>query len=336
MKKFVIASHGKMAKGIKSTLELFVGTEIDVTYMSAYMEDEPAIEEQISEFFSGLESVDQAVIFTDLFGGSVNQKLTLAAADRKNVFLIAGFNLPLIIEIIFGAEVYTKENLEGFITGARQAMQLVENLSTVDQEEGNQLATEDREAQAANGESIKNSSGMKAVQTENVPTLSHTELAPLETTLRVDERLIHGQIAMVWSRALNLHGIIVANDEVAADQTQQMALKMAVPSGVKVLIRSVDNVAEILQDPRIHQTRVLVLVKTVTDALRLAEKVPNLKYLNIGNVGKLVTEEKQTLTQFVMLSAKEMASLKKLAILYPEAALQNLPSDKKVLATEFL
>lgn len=67
MKKFVIASHGKMAKGIKSTLELFVGTEIDVTYMSAYMEDEPAIEEQISEFISRLESGDQAVIFTDLF-----------------------------------------------------------------------------------------------------------------------------------------------------------------------------------------------------------------------------------------------------------------------------
>lgn len=69
--------------------------------------------------------------------------------------------------------------------------------------------------------------------------------------LRVDERLIHGQIAMVWSRELTLDGIVVANDATAQNETQQMALKMAVPSGIKVIIKSTDDAIKLLQDPRL-------------------------------------------------------------------------------------
>lgn len=155
-------------------------------------------------------------------------------------------------------------------------------------------------------------------------------------TLRVDERLIHGQIAMVWSRELNIDGIVVANDETAANETQQMALKMAVPAGIKVIIKSVDGAIELLKDPRAGKMKLLVLVRTVSDAVKLAEQLPDIAYVNIGNVGKSVQEQKTTLTQFVMLTDQELASLKELVALYPETALQNLPSDKKELAKTFI
>lgn len=141
---------------------------------------------------------------------------------------------------------------------------------------------------------------------------------------------------MVWSKELSLQGIIVANDEVANNETQQMALKMAVPSGIKVLIRSVDDVANILNDPRASGKRILVLVRTVGDALRLAEKVPNMNRINIGNVGKSVEGEKKTLTQFVMLTPDELEALDELTKIYPETALQNVPSDRKELAKKFV
>lgn len=148
-------------------------------------------------------------------------------------------------------------------------------------------------------------------------------------TLRVDERLIHGQIAMVWSRELNIDGIVVANDETAGNETQQMALKMAVPSGIKVIIKTLQGAIDLLQDPRAEKMKLLVLVKTVNDAVVLADKLPNIAYVNIGNVGKAVIGEKKTLTQFVMLTPAELTSLATLVELYPETALQNLPSDKK-------
>lgn len=314
MKKFVIASHTKMAQGIQSTLELFVGRELDVTYMCAYVEGELEIEKQIEVFFADLKEDDQAVIFTDMFGGSVNQKMTVAAQGKENVFIVAGFNLPVVIEVIFGAEVYTKEIIQALVENGKNAMTFVGAPEEIKEEAP--IATQE----TAN-ESV-----------EEVVAFTGT----LPTTLRVDERLIHGQIAMVWSRELNLHGILVANDEVAKNETQQMALKMAVPAGINVLIRSIDDIATILKDPRAQSKRLLVLVRTVGDALRLAEKVPNMKYINIGNVGKSVEGKKETLTQFVMLTAKEKESLVELVKIYPETALQNVPSDRKELATSFI
>lgn len=316
MKKFAIASHAKMAEDIQSTLELFAGKDLDVTYMSAYVEDAPEIEEQIATFFDNLKDEDQAVIFTDMFGGSVNQKMTLAAQDKENVFIVAGFNLPVIIEIIYGADVYTRENIQALLENGKDAIQLVANVA---------------EATPAVAETEVVAEEVAEEKVE-APVLDGI----IPTTLRVDERLIHGQIAMVWSRELNLQGILVANDQAAENETQQMALKMAVPSGINVLIRSIDDVAEILKDPRAKTRRMLVLVRTVGDALRLAKKVPNMSYLNIGNVGKAVEGDKQTLTQFVMLTPEEMQSLGKLVEIYPEAALQNVPADKKELASSFV
>ena len=43
------------------------------------------------------------------------------------------------------------------------------------------------------------------------------------TALRVDDRLIHGQVAMTWTKQLAVQGIVVANDEAANDNTQKMA-----------------------------------------------------------------------------------------------------------------
>ena len=60
--------------------------------------------------------------------------------------------------------------------------------------------------------------------------------------LRVDERLIHGQVAMTWTKELKLNGLVVASDEAASNEIQKMTLKMAVPEGIKCIIKSVEDV----------------------------------------------------------------------------------------------
>ena len=52
--------------------------------------------------------------------------------------------------------------------------------------------------------------------------------------VRVDDRLIHGQVAVGWTRTVGANHIVVANDEVARDATQKSLLKLAAPVGVKV------------------------------------------------------------------------------------------------------
>ena len=53
--------------------------------------------------------------------------------------------------------------------------------------------------------------------------------------LRVDYRLVHGQVAISWSRALGVDCILVANDEVAKDEMRQSMLRISKPQGIKLL-----------------------------------------------------------------------------------------------------
>ena len=67
--------------------------------------------------------------------------------------------------------------------------------------------------------------------------------------IRVDDRLIHGQVALLWGKELNTKGIVVANDHAAHDKTQAATLKMACPQGQKLLIRTVEDSIKVANDP---------------------------------------------------------------------------------------
>lgn len=154
--------------------------------------------------------------------------------------------------------------------------------------------------------------------------------------LRVDERLIHGQVAMTWTKELKLHGLVVASDEAASNELQKMSLKMAVPEGIKCIIKSVEGVSGILDDPRSEKMRLMVLVPTVRDAVTLCKKYKNIEMVNLGNAGKLTSGEKITLTKEVMLTQEELDALKELVELYPDTFFQGTPSMEKKLATNVL
>ena len=114
--------------------------------------------------------------------------------------------------------------------------------------------------------------------------------------LRVDERLIHGQVAMTWTKELKLNGLVVASDEAASNELQKMTLKMAVPEGIKCIIKSVEDVTTILDDPRSESMRLMVLVPMVKDAVTLCKRYKNIEMVNIGNAGKTTSGEKKILS----------------------------------------
>ena len=74
--------------------------------------------------------------------------------------------------------------------------------------------------------------------------------------LRVDDRLIHGQVATTWTKTLQADSIIVANDEVIHNELQIIALKLAVPAGMKVAIRSVEDAIGLLQNPKARSMKI--------------------------------------------------------------------------------
>ncbi|CCI84764.1 PTS sugar transporter subunit IIA [Lactobacillus pasteurii] len=121
MKDILIASHGHMASGIQSSIEILTGMGDSIKVIDAYV-DQTDYVPKINEFIK--EAKRPAVIFTDLLGGSVNQKVTLAAAKEKDIFIVTQTNLAVIMSVLLDGEELTKEHLQELI--AQSQVQLVE------------------------------------------------------------------------------------------------------------------------------------------------------------------------------------------------------------------
>ncbi|NRT36206.1 PTS system mannose-specific IIB component [Clostridium beijerinckii] len=105
--------------------------------------------------------------------------------------------------------------------------------------------------------------------------------------VRIDDRLIHGQVAFVWTKHLGVNRIIVANDSVAKNDIQKMSLKMAVPDTIKCSILTLDEAINVLNDPRGKSLKILIVVNNPADARKIIEKVDDVPYVNISNYGLL-------------------------------------------------
>ena len=130
MRKFFISSHGHMASGIKSSLEILMGPQDNVTFFDAYV-DQDRVEDHVEAFLATVGEEDQAIMLSDLYGGSVNQVL-YTYLDRPNTFLVAGVNLALVLELVAAsANNISKEELEEIVDMSRYAIKVL----TLDKDE---------------------------------------------------------------------------------------------------------------------------------------------------------------------------------------------------------
>lgn len=321
MKQILIATHGKMASGIRYTAELIVGKMAEITTIDAYVTPEDNVEKKFEEYFAQHEN-DRIFVFTDLMGGSVNQKL-LGYSQKENVTLITGTNLPVLMQVMMADDDVTEEEIQEFIDDAREELQVVD------------LGGEKKSPAKENAAPAAEKSAPKKAPAPQ----SYDNSTAKITALRVDDRLIHGQVAMTWTKQLAVQGIVVANDEAANDNTQKMALKMAVPGGIKSLIKPVDEAIRILNNPKASRMRILVLTRTVKDALKIRQSVGEIGFLNVGNTGRfdgIDVSEKLVLTPTIMLTKAEQQALKDLVALDPKTCMQQVPNDEQKLVKDVL
>ncbi len=149
--------------------------------------------------------------------------------------------------------------------------------------------------------------------------------------LRLDERLIHGQIAIKWSRHTGVDRIVVANDSAAKSEIIKKSLMMAAPSHIKTVIKSVDEAITLLNDPRCDQMSILLLVKNPWDLNKMLEKVPNIKKINIGNYGRVEPEhegyKRKTYGSNLYIDDFELDEFKKIAGSSIESIYQTTPEE---------
>jgi fructoselysine/glucoselysine PTS system EIIB component len=147
--------------------------------------------------------------------------------------------------------------------------------------------------------------------------------------LRIDDRLIHGQVAYGWTAALGVNAILVVNDEAQKDQMKAMALNLAKPNNVNLYIRSVKESGEIVEKfAGSQKSKVLVLVKNSEDALSLVKTSGGvIKEVNVG--GLRYSEGKRKLTDLVAVDDQDLKNFNEMEKLGVELEFRMLPRDKK-------
>lgn len=147
--------------------------------------------------------------------------------------------------------------------------------------------------------------------------------------IRIDDRLVHGQVAVKWSKELGISRIVVVSDSIAQNEIQVSALKMAGPSGVKVAVLSLEKAIAILNDPRSEQLKILVVTNEPKYVAGLVSKLKEKPMLNMANYGRIggSLSDKEKITETVYLSEEDKETLKEIFDAGYDFSYQPLPDD---------
>ena len=104
--------------------------------------------------------------------------------------------------------------------------------------------------------------------------------------IRIDDRLLHGQVCAFWSNSLKVTRLMVANDAVSEDEMQKTVLRMAAPTGIKTSLISLSKAAANILAGKYAGQRVMLIIKNPRDALRLMELGLPITQINVGNMAK--------------------------------------------------
>lgn len=105
--------------------------------------------------------------------------------------------------------------------------------------------------------------------------------------VRIDFRLIHGQVANLWANAKQVSRFMVVDDQLATDDMQKQVLRMACPAAVKLSVLPLEKASANIQAGKYDAQRLFILAKKPETLLRLIESGVQLPEINVGNMSSL-------------------------------------------------
>lgn len=132
MKNIILVTHGKFAIGIIDSLKIIYGNVENISYVSLEVSDQLSdIKDNIIKEIEKYENNISTIIITDIVGGSTTRAALETLSHRKNIYIITGLNLGLLLEIVMADigedDSKNKEILEDIISDTKETMYLVNN-----------------------------------------------------------------------------------------------------------------------------------------------------------------------------------------------------------------
>lgn len=154
--------------------------------------------------------------------------------------------------------------------------------------------------------------------------------------MRMDDRLIHGQIVTAWIKEAQADTILLADDKAAKDPTQQMILKFAVPNGIKLLIVTMKEAYQIICDDSQKGTALLI-VRNPETAYELFSMGYHIDSINVGNISNSRSKTGRTrLLSNIYVEQNDADYLRKIHELGIRLDVRAVPTDRSINGMELL
>lgn len=152
--------------------------------------------------------------------------------------------------------------------------------------------------------------------------------------LRVDHRLLHGQVAFSWTSYLQADCILIANDNVVLDELRMTTIKLAKPSGVKLVIKNIEDSIKAIVEGKTDKYKLFIVVESLGDAAKIVKAVKNIKSINLG--GTKPKEGTISISKVVHLTKDEIKMIEELNNDGIEVEVRQVPSESKAKAMSLI
>uniref|UniRef100_UPI00403DC43E PTS mannose transporter subunit IIAB n=1 Tax=Pasteurella multocida TaxID=747 RepID=UPI00403DC43E len=313
----MIATHGVAAEQLLKTTEMLIGEQDNVATIDFVPgENAETIMTKYQEKLSTtLSHCDEVLFLVDTWGGSPFNAANRVADGKPNMDIVTGVNVPMLVETFMARD-------DGPTLPELVAIALETGRTGV-----RALRYEEEEV-ATPVQNVEEKTVEPTIVTANG--VGHLEIG----LARIDDRLIHGQVATRWMKESKVSRIVVVNDDVAKDSVRSTMLKSVAPPGVTAHVVDVEKMIRVYNNPEYAGERMMLLFTNPTDVVRLMEAGVAFKSINVG--GMAYKDGKKMITSAVAVDDKDIEAFKKLDAQNIELDVRKVSNDSRQYMMDLL
>ena len=307
----VIGTHGWAAEQLLKTAEMLLGEQENVGWIDFVPgENAETLIEKYTAQLSKLDTSSGVLFLVDTWGGSPFNAASRIVVDKEQYEVVAGVNIPMLVETLM----------------ARDDNPSFDELVALAVETGREgvKALKAKPVEVAKTAPVAPAAAKPAAQQKPMGPNDYMQIG----LARIDDRLIHGQVATRWTKETNVQRIIVVSDEVAADTVRKTLLTQVAPPGVTAHVVDVVKMIRVYNNPKYAGERIMLLFTNPTDVERVVEGGVNITSVNIG--GMAFRQGKTQVNNAISVDEKDIEAFKKLNARGIELEARKVSTDQKL------
>ena len=307
----ILASHGEFANGILQSGSMIFGEQQNVAAVTLMPSEGPDdVRAKMEAAIATFENQDEVLFLVDLWGGTpFNQANNLLEAHKDKWAIVAGMNLPMVIEAYASRfSMNTAHEIAAHIIATAK--------------DGVKVKPEELEP-AEEKAVVQQQGPVGAIPPGTVLGDGKIKFA----LVRIDSRLLHGQVATAWTKAVQPTRIIVVSDAVSKDELRKKLIEQAAPPGVKANVVPIAKMIEVAKDPRFGNTKALLLFENPQDVVRAIEGGVDIKEVNVGSMAHSVG--KVLVNKVLSMDAKDVEAFETMKKAGVKFDVRKVPNDNK-------